>query len=162
MNSGVGLISLAFMKPVICASERFYAHEGLAIPAFDAMHAQELINQDLLVDKRKVLQFYWHMLNRVYSFGQSNYKKTKASDGTERKIINEILFNKINYNNKTIILGSSAEGISLDAPLFYSFGGREKIKETLKSSNAKSNGTRYWSKIVSLKTPNSILKVIRK
>lgn len=142
MNSGVGLISLAFMKPVICASNAFYAHEGLAIPAFDAIHALELINNDVLVDKRKVLQFYWHMLNRVYSFGQSTYNKTKSCDGTDRKIINEILFNKINYNNQTIILGTSPQGISLDAPLFYSFGGREKIMEIFKSSNAKSNGTK--------------------
>jgi len=130
------------MKPVICASNAFYAHEGLAIPAFDAMHALELINKDVLVDKRKVLQFYWHMLNRVYSFGQSTYNKTKSCDGTDRKIINEILFNKINYNNQTIILGTSPQGISLDAPLFYSFGGREKIMEIFKSSNAKSNGTK--------------------
>lgn len=132
MNSGVGLISLAFMKPVICASNSFYAHEGLAVSAKDKSEVIELINSDIIVDEDKLHQFYWHLINKVYSFGNSKYRKTKAKDGTERNIVIEILFSSINLRGQNITLGQPPKGITLDAPLFASFGGRNGIKNLLK------------------------------
>lgn len=141
MNSGVGVISLAFMKPVICASQAFYVHDGLAVEAQTPEQALQLIKSDIKVDKNKVYQFYWHLINDVYSFGISKYKKTKASDGSDRNIVTEIIFEYINIVGVKINLGKISSGVNLDAPLFYSFGGRDKIKreinnqETTKKDN---------------------------
>lgn len=131
MNSGVGVISLAFMKPVICTSQAFYAHDGLAVAAKSQEEALQLINSQLIVDKYKVHQFYWHLINDVYSFGISKYKKTKASDGSDRSIVTEIIFDYINIAGTRVNFGEIPDGVSLDAPLFYSFGGRNKIKKDI-------------------------------
>ena len=131
MNSGVGLISLAFMKPVICASHAFYAHDGLAIEAQTAEDALSLIKSNIIIDKQKVYQFYWHLINNIYSFGTSKYRKTKAADGSDRNIVTEIIFDYINISGKRVDFGNKPNGVSLDAPLFYSFGGRDKIKKEI-------------------------------
>ncbi|WP_415995286.1 hypothetical protein [Kluyvera sichuanensis] len=137
MNSGVGVISLAFMKPVICASHSFYAHDGLAIEVSDVHSALNLINTDISVSQERVYQFYSHLIDNVYSFGKSKYKKTKASDGSDRNIVDEIIFNNIIIKGRKINYGVISNGISLDAPLFYSFGGREGIKKAITSKGNK-------------------------
>jgi hypothetical protein len=86
------------------------------------------------------------MLNRVYSFGQSNYKKTKASDGTERKIINEILFNKINYNNKTIILGHLRKGLVWMRRFFTLLVVVRKLRKFSNHLMQNPMERRWWSK----------------
>ncbi|AUV28042.1 MULTISPECIES: capsular polysaccharide export protein, LipB/KpsS family [unclassified Citrobacter freundii complex] len=138
MNSGVGVISLAFMKPVICASQAFYSHDGLAVEAHSPEEALQLINSNLSVDRNRVYKFYWHLINNVYSFGVSKYKKTKASDGSNRSIVTEIIFEYINIAGSKIELGKIPSGVSLDAPLFYSFGGRMKIKKDIELQKAQS------------------------
>ncbi|HED3065932.1 TPA: hypothetical protein R4057_002912 [Kluyvera ascorbata] len=137
MNSGVGVISLAFMKPVICASHSFYAHDGLAIEVNEVNSALALIKSDISVSQERVYQFYYHLIENVYSFGKSKYKKTKASDGSDRNIVDEIIFNDIKVSGHKIYYGVISKGVSLDAPLFYSFGGREGVKKEITSNNAK-------------------------
>ncbi|WHZ42023.1 hypothetical protein QNM34_07030 [Rahnella bonaserana] len=68
----------------------------------------------------------------MYSFGQSKYRKTKAADGSDRNIVQEIIFEDIRLGSKKIHLGSVLKGVTLDAPLFASFGGRDGIKNALK------------------------------
>lgn len=137
MNSGVGLISLAFKKPVICASEAFYCHNEIAFKAESPLQALNLINSDLKINFPKIKQFYWHLIQNIYSFGESKYKKVKAQDGSDRTLVQEIIFETINLGELKLEFGISPKGVSLDAPLFYSFGGREKIKELFKTSNNK-------------------------
>ena len=135
MNSGVGVISLAFMKPVICASHSFYAHDGLAIEVNDVNSAIDLINSDISVSQERVYQFYYHLIENIYSFGKSKYKKTKASDGSDRSVVDEIIFNNIKIKGFEVCYGNVSAGISLDAPLFYSFGGREGVKKEITSKD---------------------------
>ena len=133
MNSGVGLLASAFKKPVICVSNAFYAHEGIAWTASSKEEMIELVNKDLHVDYEKVQRFYSYLVNNFYSFGKSSYVKTKADDGSDRKIIHDIQFKNICLPNVTnISLGEPPRGTSLDAPLFYSFGGRTGIKNACK------------------------------
>jgi predicted glycosyltransferase involved in capsule biosynthesis len=133
MNSGVGLIALAFKKPVICCSDAFYAHDGMAINANSKEHLLELIQTDLFVSKEKIIRFYFHLLKKVYSFGKTTYKKTVSSNGDDLNIATEIKFSNIIINGREQPFGAQPKGVSLDAPLFYSFGGRDKIKSILNS-----------------------------
>lgn len=135
MNSGVGVLSLAFMKPVICASHAFYAHEGLAVEVSNVNSALELIKSDLSVNQERVYQFYYHLVRNVYSFGKSKYKKTKAIDGSDRSIVDEIIFSNVNIAGREIHYGPQLKGVSLDSPLFYSFGGRDGIKKEIASQS---------------------------
>lgn len=132
MNSGVGLIAQAFGKPVICASHAFYCHDDIAFSVSTQEEALNKIKSNLKLSHDKINRFYWHILKNVYSFGQSKYRKTKAVDGTDRSIVQEIIFEEIRLGPDKIHLGSVLKGVSLDAPLFSSFGGRDRIKRTVK------------------------------
>ncbi len=132
MNSGVGLIAQAFGKPVICASHAFYCHDEIAFSVENKEDALAKVKSDLKVSQEKINRFYRHILNNVYSFGQSKYRKTKAADGSDRNIVQEIIFEDIRLGSKKIHLGSVLKGVTLDAPLFASFGGRDGIKNALK------------------------------
>ncbi|MFS7245802.1 hypothetical protein AB6880_08910 [Rahnella inusitata] len=132
MNSGVGLIAQAFGKPVVCSANAFYAHDGIAFPVESKEEALKKIKSKLKVSQEKINRFYWHIIKNVYSFGQSKYRKTKAADGTDRNIVQEIIFEDIRLGERKIHLGSVLKGVTLDAPLFASFGGRDGIKNALK------------------------------
>lgn len=161
MNSGVGVISLAFMKPVICASHSFYAHDGLAIEVNDVNSALDLIKSDISVSQERVYQFYYHLIENVYSFGKSKYKKTKANDGSDRNIVDEIIFNDMKIAGRKIYYGSLAKGISLDAPLFYSFGGREGIKKEIASKNNKTEKGHVPGATVSINAKTDALSNVK-
>lgn len=133
MNSGVGLISLAFKKPVICCSDAFYSHDGMAITANSKEHLLELIQTELCVSEEKIIRFYFYLLKQVYSFGKTTYKKTMSSNGDNLNIATEIKFSNIIINGREQAFGAQPKGVSLDAPLFYSFGGRDRIKSLLNS-----------------------------
>jgi hypothetical protein len=132
MNSGVGVIAMAFGKPVICTAEAFYSHPGLAYNANSPDDVLQLLRSEPVIDREKVRRFYWHLLSKVYSFGTAKYRNTRAADGSARTIVQRIIFNKVTLgDSRTMIFGSSPAGLSLDAPLFYSFGSRKGIKQLL-------------------------------
>lgn len=157
MNSGVGLIAQAFGKPVICASHAFYCHDDIAFSVSSQEEALDKIKSKLKISHEKVNRFYWHILKNVYSFGQSKYRKTKASDGTDRSIVQEIIFEEIKLGSNKIHFGSVLKGVSLDAPLFYSFGGRDSIKKTVKKPTPTTKSATI-SKPISIVEPTSIKK----
>ncbi len=133
MNSGVGVLSLAFEKPVICISEAFYCHPGIAKSANSVDEIIESLNKIECPDKNKINAFLFHLKENVYSFGKATYKNTLASDGSKRKIVNRIEFYSIKLPG---LIGRHnisriTNGVSLDAPLFWSFGSRKNIKNIL-------------------------------
>lgn len=139
MNSGVGVLAMAFLKPVICASSAFYAHLNIAYPAKNKEEALDLIKKNILVDQDLVKRFFVHLTERVYSFGTSKYRKTIAEDGSSRSVVSEIIFRNIRIPGIVDShMGVPPAGVTLDAPLFSSFGGRLGIKNLLQNkSNTK-------------------------
>lgn len=132
MNSGVGVISLAFEKPVICTSNAFYCHDGLAHQASSPDEILSLINAEIAPNKQKVNSFLHHLVTEIYSFGKSIYKNVQAGDGSARRLVTEIQFDDLRLPLLTSQkFGKVANGVSLDSPLFWSFGGRHRIKMVL-------------------------------
>ncbi len=75
INSGVGLLSLCFGKPVFCFGEAFYAQQGLAV---GVLHAEDLAEKLLFkaeVDSSKILQFIHYLVFEFYSFASTKYLK---------------------------------------------------------------------------------------
>ena len=136
MNSGVGVISLAFDKRVICASNAFYCHPGLASRVNSVEEIIELMNdKDVLPNRKAVNAFLFYLIDSVYSFGDSVYKNTIAADGAPRRIVTDIRFDRLNIPGiSSLKYGQVTKGLSLDAPIFWSFGGRAGIKSTLAPS----------------------------
>lgn len=136
INSGTGLIALTHGKPVICCGQSFYCQPGLAWQAHTQDELLQLAQSELAPDAEKCSRFIKYLTQDFYSFGKSKYA-SQTSDGSNR-IANRTLFSVIRgITEKPIKLGVAPNGISLEAPLFYSFGGRESIKSTQDVSGTK-------------------------
>lgn len=128
INSGTGLIAATLGKPVICCGKAFYDHEGFTHTATSSGHLIDLAEQDLSTETEIRLRFVKYLISDFYSFGKTEYiEKTKA-DGSLRRISRKTIFSEIRgLTAEPIYLGERPEGVSIDAPLFYSYGGRAAI-----------------------------------
>ncbi|MQX70099.1 capsular biosynthesis protein [Sinorhizobium meliloti] len=140
INSGTGLIAATYGKPVICCGTAFYAHDGFAYRASSVEQLIELAGQKLAVDEETRLRFVHYLVNNFYSFGKSEYdSKVSASTGSTIRVVNRTVFSEIRgLTADSIVLGHPPKGVSLDAPLFYSYGGRTGIQMSASKPQPKS------------------------
>lgn len=101
INSGVGLIGLAYNKKVICMGDSFYTHEGLAVKANSEEEAVGFISSDSQVDYSKVMRFYNYLIHRFYSFGDFTTEKV-FSGNSYRTETKDIKFKSLRILNKEI------------------------------------------------------------
>ena len=129
LNSGVGLLAGLFHTPTIYCGNAFYGQKGINYSAHNVADVVLLLDTDLQVNKTQVERFTYHLLERVYSFGESSYTQiTRKEDGARLSLVNDILFERIcGLSEKPIILGKKIPTIDLKEPLFFSFGGYKKI-----------------------------------
>jgi hypothetical protein len=143
INSGVGLLSLAFDKKVVCTGNAFYARRGLAHTATSAEHAASLICKAQLPQKERIYRFYRHLLKNIYSFGEFA-TSTIFENGAQRTITEKIDFSEIRILGKEVFLkdknysdGSSKRKILFVIPLapipIYR-GNQTRIDAILKSA----------------------------
>jgi len=126
INSGVGLLALTHGKPVICCGQSFYCHHGLAWQAHNVDELVSLAQSELVQDSEKRERFVKYLTQDFYSFGKSVYAESKG-EGANR-IVEKIMFSSVRgLATQPVKLGVTPKGISLDAPLFFSFGGRNAI-----------------------------------
>jgi predicted glycosyltransferase involved in capsule biosynthesis len=148
INSGSGLIAASLGKPVICCGQSFYQHDGFAYQASSALELIELATSNLAVDEETRLRFVHYLSQRFYSFGTSEYITKTADFGSTLKIANRILFSVIRgISEPEIMMQQPLLGVTLDAPLFYSFGGRSSI-EALKTVSVKTKSSRPSTRTV--------------
>lgn len=98
VNSGVGLLSMAWKKPVYHFGEAFYSIDGVNKKVVDIDDAVEKILNGFEVDYEKVKRFYHHLVNRVYSFGTFKTEKIKESNGSFRNVTRKIEFRSLKIN----------------------------------------------------------------
>lgn len=133
INSGTGVISMAFNKPVVVCGTAFYNVPGVTYAARTPADALKLAQEDLKFDREKATRFLHHLWNKVYSFATAAYEEIQKEKGAKIKIVKRLLFSEIRgLTRSPLILGEPRKGISLDAPLFSCFGGRAGIKDALK------------------------------
>ncbi|MCG2574276.1 glycosyltransferase [Acinetobacter sp. ME22] len=102
INSGVGLNALAYLKPVLAFGNAFYAHAGLAKSVESIDDAIEFIKKPIVPEKEQVEKFIYHLIEKVYSFGEFKTELVKQSDGSFRNITRSIYFENINWNGEKI------------------------------------------------------------
>lgn len=132
LNSGVGLLAGLFNTPTIYLGNAFYGHKGINYSANNVADVLALLNTDLVVNKTQVERFTYHLLERVYSFGESSYTQIiRKEDNAQLSLVNDILFESIRgLSEHPIILGKKILMIDRKEPLFSSFGGQQKISAT--------------------------------
>ncbi len=132
LNSGVGLLAGLFNTPVIYLGNAFYGHKGINYSANNTADVLALMNTDLYINKTQVERFTYHLLERVYSFGESSYTQIiRKEDNAKLSLVNDILFESLRgLSKKPIIIGVKIPMLHLDEPLFLSFGGAETISKS--------------------------------
>lgn len=133
INSGTGVLSMIFRKPVVYCGTPFYPVDGVNYGASTVDEAFTLVSQTLSFNRDKANSFLHHLLTRVYSFAQASYDTIKKEDGASITIVKRLLFSELRgLTDHPVILGQPKRGISLDAPLFACFGGRPGIMAGVK------------------------------
>ncbi|MDW9792444.1 glycosyltransferase [Sinorhizobium meliloti] len=127
LNSGVGLLSLAFGKPVIACGEAFYATEGLASTARSVDEAVAKIGAGLPYDRESAFRFIHYLTTKLYSFGETIY--IERDNGYEKFLAaSRIRYKSIRMlTDEPVLFGSVPEEASLDSPLYSSFGGKDAL-----------------------------------
>lgn len=129
LNSGTGVLAMGFGRPTIVCGQAFYRYDGLNWQANSAEEALELVRDgNLRVAAEKVERFYHHLTHEVYSFGPSAYVERVDDQNRRIRLAEDIIFSSIRgLGPDPVLLGEPDAGVSLDAPLFFSFGGREEM-----------------------------------
>ncbi|WP_391564557.1 glycosyltransferase [Sinorhizobium meliloti] len=127
LNSGVGLLSLAFGKPVIACGEAFYATEGLASTARSVDEAVAKIGAGLPYDRESAFRFIHYLTTKLYSFGETIY--IERDNGYEKFLAaSRIRYKSIRMlSDEPVLFGSVPAEASLDSPLYSSFGGKDAL-----------------------------------
>lgn len=145
INSGTGLIAASLGKPVICCGQSFYQHDGFAYQASSAHELIKLAKSNLAVDEDTRLRFVHYLSRRFYSFGTSEYMTKTTDSGGTLRIVSRTLFSVIRgLSEPEFVMQQPVPGVTLDAPLFYSFGGRSSI-EALRTVSIKNEKIRTAS-----------------
>jgi len=102
LNSGVGLLSLMFGKPTLCAGEAFYAKPGLAEPVRNADEAAEKVLAATPPDPEKVERLVHHLTRRVYSFATLETELLRQKDGSRSRITRDMKFRELRILGDTV------------------------------------------------------------
>lgn len=98
INSGVGLLSLCFDKPVLCLGKSFYVHDGLAKRISPEENiADYILNiNSFKPDRVLVNKFIKYLVSDFYSFARTEYITVADGDsGASRSVATNLLFSKI-------------------------------------------------------------------
>lgn len=107
LNSGVGLLSLAFGKPTLHVGEVFYGAPGLSISVRSPDAAAEhLTNATPQPDPEKVERFVHHLTRRVYSFVDPRTELESEAGGALRRVTRSLRFRTLNVLGRAIEVDS--------------------------------------------------------
>ncbi|BCX67042.1 capsular polysaccharide export protein, LipB/KpsS family [Pseudomonas izuensis] len=95
VNSGVGVISSLFDKPVLHAGDAFYSHPGLNRQVKTPEDVVYWILNGFQVSKDIRNRFTHHLVNKVYSFGTFETELVLQKDGSYRNITRKINFDTV-------------------------------------------------------------------
>lgn len=94
-NSGVGVISMAFNKRVFYYGPCFYAIDGINERFEDAEQMRVSLRNVAPVDKNKVHQFFYYLLEELYSFADWKADIATFSNLSNRTKVKDIKFTEV-------------------------------------------------------------------
>ncbi|MGO4437947.1 glycosyltransferase [Rhizobium sp. RAF56] len=133
LNSGVGVLSLAFGKPVITCGGAFYAHHGLAVNANSVEEAVRLVQTGVPIDRAKVESFIHYLVTEFYSFGETVY--IEHDNGSSKfQAASKISYQSVRgLTEKPVLFGGIPATASFDSLVYSSFGGPATMKRAKES-----------------------------
>ncbi len=95
INSGVGVLSIIYEKPVYYFGEAFYANPGLNGPAKDAQDLRNYLANEFKYDSIAALKFIWFLKFKFYSFARWDRQERRHTSQANLSISKNIKYNDI-------------------------------------------------------------------
>ncbi len=120
INSGVGVESMMWYKPVLHVGDAFYSIEGVNKHVKTPEEAYEVLINLFEVDREKVKRFIHYLIKEFYSFGKVRSDLIKQEDGSLFNLTRHIDFYQINIPGQSARYYKVREEsqVKVDAPLF--------------------------------------------
>lgn len=119
INSGVGVLSMIYDKPVYYFGQAFYDLQGVNKQTGSAEELfHELINGGFKYDKIKALSFLSFLVNDFYSFASWERKERKHTDKAKMSISENIVFQVVRVDGKEIYFNND-EIINLRGSILF-------------------------------------------
>ena len=158
MNSGVGVLSLLWNKPVLYASKVFYAHDKLNIKVNTYSDVISILEQGFTPDRDISLRFIAYLIDRFYSFGKMTTYEKQYNNNSRLTITQNIDYYNININlNNVFYKNINKKCIEFNSPLYDPF----IFSISQKDKNCKIQTTSYTAK-KHHKGKNKIYRLFRK
>lgn len=103
MNSGVGVVSALFGKPVIYTAQAFYADDGLNRHAASSDDVINIINDGFNVVELSRLKFISYLIEDFYSFGKFTTEERNYTDNAKLTITTNIDYYRVNLDGERIM-----------------------------------------------------------
>jgi predicted glycosyltransferase involved in capsule biosynthesis len=165
INSGVGLISACFGKPVFCFGKAFYASGGLATSVAtveEVLHCIKNLNK-YIPDRKIVLKFINYLAFNFYSFAKATYIHAAVEGGKSSKSVAiNLEFSQIRINE---IVDAKIErrtvAFKSDSPV-YDFFRTSIAQHPISDDPVPANDLLISSPIVSVARRNKKIKKLLK
>jgi hypothetical protein len=101
INSGVGVLSMLWNKPVLYTGEIFYSHDEINRRVKNVDEVIHNLNNLFVPSKEKIIRFISYLINDFYSFGKFNTKLVDWTKESNMTITTGIDFYKVNNLGNT-------------------------------------------------------------
>jgi hypothetical protein len=127
MNSGVGVLSVVFGRPVIHTAQAFYSDEKLNRKAASADDVLKLLDNGFEVDEDSRLRFISYLIEDFYSFGKFTVSEKQHTNNAKLTITDRIDYYRVNLLGQRILdTADDQRVLNVNAPVYDPF--REWIR----------------------------------
>lgn len=122
MNSGVGVMSVLFGKPVIYTAQAYYANDKLNQKALDSGDVLRILNSGFSVDEESKIRFVSYLLEDFYSFGKFTTETREYEGRADLTITTNIDYYRVNIDgNRILSSDSSGRFTNVKSPVYDIF-----------------------------------------
>jgi len=133
INSGVGLLSMLWEKPVLHFGKTFYSHPKLNTKVESHKDILYYMSQPLAVDKNKMIRYIRYLKEDVYSFAEFETERVLQKDKSYRNITKYINFTQVNFPNIENILKKKILLITQVIPWPINRGSAQRTDQMIRS-----------------------------
>ncbi len=119
INSGVGVLSAAYGKPVFYFGEAFYACDGLNAHVASAMDLAGKISEFKTVDSEKMIRFFSYLIHDFYSFAKWERKERKHTDKAKLSISENIKYEVVRVPGRAESIVRSRKIVDLQRSMLF-------------------------------------------
>ncbi|MDX0605612.1 hypothetical protein GOD78_31370 [Sinorhizobium medicae] len=127
MNSGVGVLSILFDRPVIHTAQAFYSDEKLNRKATTADQVLEILKNGFEVEQESRLRFLSYLIEDFYSFGKFTVSERQHTGNAKLTITERIDYYRVNLVGQRILdTADDRRFVDVNAPVYDQY--REWIR----------------------------------